>query len=222
MRDHIMDHFNISGMSRLDLGVNDQKNGHIRVNELNIHPDTPGVPADISEWNGTYFNGIPVTLTPVPKEGHQFIEWQKDDGTPIDFEDSPELTILDGEDGVIQWNPGDGFSIVAVFTTGEPVDTNDVDLPKGYSLEQNYPNPFNNQTRIPYHLEERASVTIELYTVEGRLIRSFQNGVVNAGSHELPLQTTGLASGLYLYRMHIVPETGSAITTASRKMILLR
>ena len=222
MREHLMDHFYISGTSRLDLEVTDQEKGYIRVNELDIHPDTPGVPEDISEWNGIYFNGISVKLTPVPKEGYVFLEWRDGDGNPIDFEESPKLTVIDSDEGVIKWNPDGRFSVVAVFATGEPANNDDNDLPEGYFLGQNYPNPFNNQTIIPYHLDKRATVTFKLFTIEGRMIRSLQNGVVDPGSHKLHLQTTGLASGLYLYRMQAVPETGSSVTTASRKMILIR
>ena len=45
-------------------------------------------------------------------------------------------------------------------------------IPKETLLLANYPNPFNPETWIPYQLSEPAAVTLHIYGVDGRLIRT--------------------------------------------------
>ena len=220
LRKNIKEYFDLSGTSWLDLMVLGSESGHVRVDDVDIHPDTPGVPADFTRWNGIYFNGIPVTLTAVPKDGHQFIGWRDGRGNPIDFENSLILRQVDDEGRVIQWKPDDwGQNIVALFEGGENRIGDDL---SANTLGQNYPNPFNDQTNIPYRLDERATVTIELYSVDGRKIRSYPQGSRDYGENVFRLQISGLASGFYLYRMRIVTESGLTMTSPAQKMMLIR
>ena len=45
-------------------------------------------------------------------------------------------------------------------------------IPDKTKLLQNYPNPFNPDTWIPFQLAESANVTISIYDISGRLIRT--------------------------------------------------
>jgi hypothetical protein len=90
------------------------------------------------------------------------------------------------------------------------------------SLSQNYPNPFNPVTVIPFSLEERGLVSINIYDVSGRLVRTLVNEVRDAGIHADVTwdgrNSTGhpVASGIYFYKL---------ITknfTQAKKMVLLR
>jgi hypothetical protein len=89
-------------------------------------------------------------------------------------------------------------------------------LPTAFRLAQNYPNPFNPATTIKYDLPVASHVVLRVYDLLGRDVITLVNGVVDAGYHEVVINTSNLASGVYLYRM----EAGSFIET--RKMILLR
>jgi hypothetical protein len=81
-----------------------------------------------------------------------------------------------------------------------------IELPTEFELMQNYPNPFNPTTTISYALPNRSDMTLNVYDVNGRLIRTLVNGVQSAGSHSVTwngLNSTGemVPSGLYIYRM---------------------
>ena len=47
---------------------------------------------------------------------------------------------------------------------------------KETKLLSNYPNPFNPETWIPYQLAEAADVSVEIYDVGGRLVRTISVG----------------------------------------------
>jgi hypothetical protein len=53
--------------------------------------------------------------------------------------------------------------------------------PSDFALEQNYPNPFRKSTSIPYQLAESRIVTIRIYNLTGRLVRTMELGYKVAG-----------------------------------------
>jgi len=68
--------------------------------------------------------------------------------------------------------------------------------PLTYQL-QVYPNPFNPATNIVYSIPYRSRVEIKLYNVLGREIRNIYFGEAEAGDHQLTLDGSDLASGIY-------------------------
>ena len=93
--------------------------------------------------------------------------------------------------------------------------------PQAYRLEQNYPNPFNPETYIPYSLPERATVTLAIYDLQGRLIRVLLHGDRPAGRYTavwdaLDANNHHVPSGVYLYQL----KAGTYLST--RKMIVLK
>ena len=73
--------------------------------------------------------------------------------------------------------------------------------PASFSLDQNFPNPFNPETRIRFSLPERAFVTLEVYDPLGRKVSTVLSGEKEAGTHAMTFDASGLASGVYLYRL---------------------
>lgn len=90
------------------------------------------------------------------------------------------------------------------------------ETPTGFSLHQNYPNPFNPSTMVRFALPAASFVTVRVYNALGQEVATLQNGVAEAGLHEVRFDATGLASGVYLCRM----QAGSF--AASTKMLLVR
>ena len=88
--------------------------------------------------------------------------------------------------------------------------------PFAYRLEQNYPNPFNPVTMIRFSLICPSRVTLRVYDVAGRLVRTVVDGTMEAGEHSLPFDAEGLASGIYFYRLK------AARFEKTRKMVVLR
>ncbi len=86
---------------------------------------------------------------------------------------------------------------------------------------RNYPNPFNPMTRISYTTEVAGKVKVEIYNVEGDLIRTFEEGYKPAGNHGLSwdgrhANGSPAASGIYFYRVEAGPHS------VTNRMILLR
>ncbi len=85
-----------------------------------------------------------------------------------------------------------------------------------FVLSQNYPNPFNPTTTIGYALPQRSHATLTVYNMLGQVVETLVNGEVEAGSHEVVFDGTGLASGVYVYRL----RAGEYV--AVKKLIMVR
>ncbi len=88
--------------------------------------------------------------------------------------------------------------------------------PKKYELYQNFPNPFNPATIIKYQLAEAADVTLKIFDILGREVKTLINKHQAAGNYKIEFNADGLASGMYIYRL----KAGNYMGT--KKMILLR
>lgn len=89
-------------------------------------------------------------------------------------------------------------------------------LPDEDAISQNYPNPFSSFTNIQFSLNERKNVTIDIHDAMGRRIQTVVNEELNAGFHSIRFNGSGLASGVYFYRI----ITGQ--TAETRKMVLIK
>ncbi len=89
-------------------------------------------------------------------------------------------------------------------------------LPESFVLDQNYPNPFNPTTTIPYVMRQQGPVRLDVFDVAGRHVRMLLDTVVPAGAHTVAFDGSGLASGVYHYRLR-TPEG-----VLSRQMALVR
>ncbi len=91
-----------------------------------------------------------------------------------------------------------------------------LELPQDYSLDQNYPNPFNPSTTISFTIKDRSDVTLKIYDLLGREVATLIDDKLAAGKHSIEFHSKGLASGVYVYRLH----TSSFVS--ARRMILLK
>ncbi len=92
-----------------------------------------------------------------------------------------------------------GLSVVA--GTQGTASHDEAGRPGTYELSQNYPNPFNPSTNLRYVLPEDARVTLEVYNEIGQRVASLVEGVQAAGEHTVVFDATGMASGIYFYRL---------------------
>jgi hypothetical protein len=97
-------------------------------------------------------------------------------------------------------------------------------IPDGFVLNQNYPNPFNPTTTISFSLSEPAKVTLNIYNVNGQLVRSLvKNSGLSPSRYDYTWDGRDMAgsqvsSGLYFYRLII--NSGQKILT--KKMLLVK
>ena len=94
-------------------------------------------------------------------------------------------------------------------------------LPTVYAIHQNYPNPFNPTTQIKYDLPEDALVTISIYDLMGRSIKSLVNSNQSAGYRSIQWNANNnlgepVSAGMYIYTI----QAGDFVDT--KKMILLK
>ncbi|MBK9226956.1 MAG: FG-GAP repeat protein [Ignavibacteria bacterium] len=78
-----------------------------------------------------------------------------------------------------------------------------IGIPDKYDLSQNYPNPFNPVTTINYDLPNDGIVTIKVYDILGRELKTLVNDMKTAGYHKILFNAADLASGAYFYRMSV-------------------
>lgn len=64
-----------------------------------------------------------------------------------------------------------------------------------------YPNPFLSTATVQYILEQSAWIELSLYDALGRRVRVLADQYATAGQHRLVFDSSGLASGLYLFRI---------------------
>jgi len=89
-------------------------------------------------------------------------------------------------------------------------------------LFQNYPNPFNPTTTIKYAIPFESNVNIRFYNSLGQIVREVNEGNRQSGNYEISFNSSGLASGIYLYSINAVSTNGKSDFSAVKKMILLK
>ena len=89
-------------------------------------------------------------------------------------------------------------------------------LQDGFSLEQNYPNPFNPTSKIAFSIPRSGHVRIDLYNTRAELVRALFEGETEVGRHEISIDTRGLPSGIYYYKLQA--EQHSAV----KKCVVLK
>jgi hypothetical protein len=107
------------------------------------------------------------------------------------------------------WDQAEGF------VTGIENNNNST-LPGNFILFQNYPNPFNPTTIIRFEIPRESIVTIKLYDLLGREIKTLVNEEKTAGSYSYIFDGSSLSSGIYFYRI----TAGKFAQT--KKMILMK
>ena len=120
------------------------------------------------------------------------------------------------------WIVGGGMGQpgVILHTTTAGVVT---DIPQGkdpiiteFRLRQNYPNPFNPTTIINYQIPSISHVLLKIYDLSGRELATLVNERKSTGNHSIVFNRSGLASGIYFYRL----EADEFVET--RKMIIMK
>ncbi len=80
-------------------------------------------------------------------------------------------------------------------------------LPDGFALHANYPNPFNPSTTFSFTLPRETSVTVRIYDVMGRVVRTLIDDRLHpAGTYQVTWDATSettrpVASGTYFYSL---------------------
>jgi hypothetical protein len=145
------------------------------------------------------------------------------------YEPVPDPEIARNEDEFIfrdrTATPGRTYSYRVVVVENAEVATTfetTISVPSvAFALEQNHPNPFNPTTTISFTLPEKVHANLSIYNIEGKLVRTLVDDVMDAGSKNVTWDGTAapgkpVSSGVYFYRL----KAGKEVLT--RKMVLIQ
>lgn len=95
--------------------------------------------------------------------------------------------------------------------------------PNDFTLKQNYPNPFNPTTTIPFDIPVRSDVTLTIYNINGqKVLEPLQRQTYNPGAYDVSVDLSGLASGVYIYRLFVRASSGQDDALQTKKMTLIK
>jgi hypothetical protein len=192
--------------------------------------------------------GAPTGVTATVSGGVVYLEWAHSDANDLDYYAvyrSTDPGFVPGEENMIGSSEGVDFADDVeelgdyyYAVTALDIHENESDpselvnvtllsledvhgLPEIFSFHQNYPNPFNPETRIRYDLPEETNVSILIYDLMGRQIRTLVNQQVSAGYHSVMWNATSdmgspVSAGVYIYAI----QAGKFRDV--KKMILLK
>ena len=87
--------------------------------------------------------------------------------------------------------------------------------PAHFGLGQNYPNPFNPSTTIRYTVPSKTHVVLSVFNTLGQQVATVVDEVEEPGEHIVRFDGSGLASGVYFYRLKV----GESVQTKSCALV---
>lgn len=124
------------------------------------------------------------------------------------FEGGSALAIEDlDKDGDVDIIAGAGVLGDLYWWENETINTSVEDqtglLQNNFCLKQNYPNPFNQTTKFSFTIPQRSNVSLIVYDVQGKVIRTILSEEKPPGNYEVLFDAVGLSSGIYYYQLII-------------------
>jgi len=135
------------------------------------------------------------------------IIYTEDGGDSWQVQDSTENTLrslffIDENTG---WGVGP-FGNILKTSSGGLVSVRDEGYgekmsPGQFGLFQNYPNPFHSLTTISYQLPVTSHVRLNVYDLQGKMIKTLVDKKQSAGNYDLIFDGAGLPAGIYYYQL---------------------
>ncbi len=114
-----------------------------------------------------------------------------------------------------------GSGLLSLSLSTSITDNNISLIPKNWELDQNFPNPFNSETSIKFTTPKKAFLSLKIYSITGKEIRTLIYGIIAPGSYIMKWNgqdnnSMSVSSGIYYY------ELKSNDFYEVKKMILLQ
>ncbi len=126
------------------------------------------------------------------------------------------LPVLNNGYNYIYLNNKSYIDLPVVNAGSEADELNGTQNPYTFTLMQNYPNPFNPLTMISFEVPSKMLVSLKIYDMLGREVKTIVNDLRNAGKYSVAFDGTNLSSGVYFYKL----TAGSF--TDTKRMILVK
>jgi hypothetical protein len=98
--------------------------------------------------------------------------------------------------------PAQTISSFLIYATGPKGLIADVssrsEMPHEFQLMQNYPNPFNPTTTVSFVISHLSFVSLKVFDLLGREVRTLVNGMKPAGRYDVKFDAGTLPSGIYV------------------------
>jgi hypothetical protein len=151
-----------------------------------------------------FINVVRIRFTTKKGAGHSTLQWRTI--TPT------QTGVFDDAAALVAKGTLFGFDTILLGITGDATAA----YPTEYFLSQNYPNPFNPTAIIRYGLPRSSAVTLTVYNTLGQKVQTLVSGEQDPGYHEAKFDGSGLASGVYFYRL----QAGTFVQ--AKKLLLVR
>jgi len=144
---------------------------------------------DTNKFESVYLNGFPVD------KFDQEILITKDSsiisiaGSEVDTSDELPLLFVTNKCEIYK------FGLTNIYEENH--------VPQNYKLNQNYPNPFNPVTTINYQLPKAGTVTLKIFDILGKEVKTLVNEQKDMGRYTAQFDASSLASGMYVYQLRV-------------------
>ncbi len=125
---------------------------------------------------------------------------------------------LDSRENIYVAGQSDGHLLTIKFVQTETgvEDNKSPYLPEDALLLAAYPNPFNARTTISYSVAQAGPVSLEIYNLLGGKVTILQDGIKQAGPHQIIWNAKDIPSGVYFARLN------TGVKTQTIKMVVLK
>ncbi len=100
------------------------------------------------------------------------------------------------------------FQHIPIINSCETTSTQHVEPAPNIAVSS-YPNPFRNQLTVSVKIDRKETVRIDVADVVGKVVKSITNRSLSQGTHEIPVDSHELKSGIYFVRVQV----GKAVKT---------
>ena len=161
------------------------------------------------------------------KNSGQYSDLNSDQNLGSKFSNDSYRKVL--ETKIIKFNPSDQTELDKKITedlnfllglkSSEITETQYIKADK-FQLNQNYPNPFNPSTKIAYSIPVSGNISIKIYDLTGKEVKTLLNEFKSEGSYDIEFNGSDLASGVYFYKLDAVGKDGNNFLITKRMMLI--
>lgn len=212
-------------LTNLGHGTDGEAIGFNPDNGLLYHASGLGV-ANLDEIFESVSLDSPYTVTPITLSGRDYEE-----ALALTYEGSGNFLMSALDDTLYRISSTGVVSLIGVmdhqakglaFQGPTGIADPPSQVPAIAVLEQNYPNPFNPVTTIEFSLPRASRITLHVFDIGGRTVRTLASGMMQAGEYHVEWDGRNaagqrVASGIYFYQLQV-----DARKVATRRMILLK